>query len=400
MVARRILRLLPAALAVLVLLALPAVTSAQQRPPLSGAKAAIVVDARDGTVLFAKNPRARRSIASTTKLMTALLTLERSRSTKVFPGTDYQAGAAESKINLGNGERMRVGDLLEALLLESANDAAVALAQGVSGSREAFVKDMNARAHELGLGGTSYANPIGLDDPDNYSTAADLATLARRLLRNRRFAQIVRMPSAQLESGDHPRTVNNRNELVRDQLRPVTGVKTGHTGSAGFVLVGSAQAPNGARVVSVVMGEPSEGARDAESLAALRWGVAQYRRVPLLDADRTVARAKVELRDGTVPLVAAHDLNLTLRRGQHARKQVDAPDEVEGPLPAGHRVGTIDVTQGGRVLRRVPLVTATDVKGASLPRRMLHSLGGPLTLLAGLAILLSVTALVMRRARA
>src|SRR3954469_13635366 len=196
MVARRLLRLLPAALTVLVLLAAPSVASAQQRPPLSGAKAAIVVDARDGTVLLAKDPRARRSIASTTKLMTALLTLERSRSSQVFPGTDYQPGAAESKINLGNGERMREGDLLEALLLESANDAAVALAQGVSGSREAFVKDMNARARELGLRGTSYANPIGLDDPDNYSTAADLAMLARRLLGNRRFARIVRMPSA------------------------------------------------------------------------------------------------------------------------------------------------------------------------------------------------------------
>ena len=87
------------------------------------------------------------------------------------------------------------------------------------------------------------------------------------------------MPSAQLESGSRPRLVNNRNELVREGVRPVTGVKTGHTGSAGYVLVGSAQAPNGAKVVSVVLGEPGEAARDSESLAALRWGVAQYRRV-------------------------------------------------------------------------------------------------------------------------
>ena len=400
MPARTILRLLPAALAALALLAAPAAASAQQRPGLDGAAAAIVVDARDGTVLLAKNPRARRSIASTTKLMTALLTLERSRSSQVFTGTDYQAGAAESKINLAKGERMRVGDLLEALLLESANDAAVALAQGVSGSREQFVKDMNARARELGLRGTSYANPIGLDDPSNYSTATDLARLTRRLLRNRRFAQIVRMPSAQLESGSRPRVVNNRNDLVREGMRPATGVKTGHTGSAGYVLVGSAQAPNGAKVVSVVLGEPGEAARDSESLAALRWGVAQYRRVGVLDADKPVARAAVELRGEKVALVPKTDLNLTLRRGQRVRDRVRAPEEVEGPLEAGSRVGAIEILQGDRVIRRVPLVTAAEVKAASLPRRMLHFMGGPLTLLAGLAILLCVVALVMRRARA
>ena len=397
---RTIRRLLLAALAVLALLAGPASASAQERPRLSGAAAAIVVDARDGTVLFAKNPNARRSIASTTKLMTALLTLERTEPRDVFRGTSYQAGAAESKINLANGEAMRVGDMLEALLLESANDAAVALAQGISGSREAFVRDMNKRARQLRLRGTSYANPIGLDAPSNYSTATDLAALARRLLRNRRFAQIVRMPEAQLESGNRPRVVDNRNELVRDRIRPVTGVKTGHTGTAGYVLVGSARGANGAQVVSVVLGEPSEAARDAESLTALRWGVAQYRRTPVLDSDRAMARADVELRDETVPLVAATDLNLTLRRGQRVRKRVDAPDELEGPLPAGRRVGTIDVLEGGEVVRRVPLVTAADVRGASVATKLLHSVGGPLTLLAALAILLGVSALVMRRAHA
>jgi len=395
----RTLRLLLAAAAALALLAGAPEAGAGKRPRLEGAVAAIVVDGRDGTVLLAKNPRARRSIASTTKLMTALLTLERSRSSRVFRGSDYQAGPAESKINLRPGERMRVGDLLEALLLESANDAAVALAQGVSGSREAFVSDMNARARELGLRGTSYANPIGLDDPANYSTAADLATLARRLLRNRRFSSIVRMPNAELRSGSRPRTVRNRNELVREGTFGVTGVKTGHTGSAGFVLVGSAQAPNGARVVSVVLGEPSEAARDAESLAALRWGVAQYRRVPVLRADSPLARTRVELRSERVPLAPARDLSLTLRRGQRARKHVRAPNEVEGPLRAGRRVGTVDVIKGGRVVRRVALVTTADVPAASLPRRILHSPAAPLTLLAALAIFVGVFALVWRSTR-
>ena len=250
-------------------------------PSLDGAAAAILVDARDGSPILQKDPGESRSIASTTKLMTALLTLERADMDAVFTAPDYRALAVESKIDLRAGERMRVRDLLEALMLESANDAAVTLAEGIAGSRAEFVREMNARAAELGLTDTSYANPIGLDDPRNYSTARDLATLARRLLRNDRFARIVDTPSATLESGARPRTVDTRNDLI-PRFPFVDGVKTGYTGSAGYVLVGSATGATGAKVVSVVLGEPSEAARDADTLALLRYGLAQYRRVPAL----------------------------------------------------------------------------------------------------------------------
>ena len=174
---------------------------AQAPPDASRASAAIVVDAGDGTVMLERDAGKRRPIASTTKLMTALLALERAEPGDVFTAPAYDALPQESKINLRRGERMAVRDLLEALLLESANDAAVTIAEGVSGSRAAFVEEMNARAEELGLRDTSYANPIGLDDPDNYSTARDLATLAARLLRNRRFARIVDMPQARARVG-------------------------------------------------------------------------------------------------------------------------------------------------------------------------------------------------------
>src|SRR5918994_2776177 len=172
---------------------------------------AVVLDGRDGTVMFARKPDVERSIASTTKLMTALLALERAELDEVFTAPAYSAAPAESRINLREGERMTVEDLLEALLLESANDAAVSLAENLSGSREAFVEEMNDRAEELGLEHTSYANPIGLDEPGNYSSARDLATLTAILLRNREFARIVDMPQAELESGTRPRVVANRN---------------------------------------------------------------------------------------------------------------------------------------------------------------------------------------------
>jgi serine-type D-Ala-D-Ala carboxypeptidase (penicillin-binding protein 5/6) len=167
-----------AAMALLIGGARPAAgQEAERPPPVPGANAAMVVDGRDGEVMFAKNAGERQSIASTTKLMTALLTLERTRPREVFRAADYVAAPVESQIGLRPGERMTVQDLFAALLLESANDAAVTLAEGVSGSVDEFVADMNERAAELGLEDTSYANPIGFDDPLNYSTASDLAVL-------------------------------------------------------------------------------------------------------------------------------------------------------------------------------------------------------------------------------
>ncbi|MEK6228038.1 MAG: D-alanyl-D-alanine carboxypeptidase family protein [Actinomycetota bacterium] len=382
------------------LLVLPVVAGAQDaadRPDLPGAQAAILIDARDGGVMFQRDPDERRSIASTTKLMTALLTLERAKPGDVYRAPAYSALPAESKIDLRAGERMRVDDLLEALLLESANDAAVTLAQGVSGSRPAFVRDMNARARELGLTGTSYANPIGLDDPDNYSTARDLAALARRLMRNRRFASIVDMPAANLESGTRPRALDNRNDLV-GRYDFVDGVKTGHTGTAGYVLVGAAGGPLGARVISVVLGEPSETARDTESLALLRYGLAQFHRVQPLNESKPVATAAVKHFDERASLVPENDALVVARRGQRVRTSVDAPEELEGELPAGHPVGRITVLRGDQVVRRVRLVTATEVPGAGPLRVVVDTLGiALLPLLAALALLVAALVVVLRR---
>jgi serine-type D-Ala-D-Ala carboxypeptidase (penicillin-binding protein 5/6) len=389
-----------AAMAVALSTAAPAAARIAERPPpVPGADAAIVVDGRDGEVMFAKNAAERLSIASTTKLMTALLTLERSRPREVFRAADYVAAPVESQIGLRPGERMTAKDLLEALLLESANDAAATLAEGVSGSVDAFVADMNERAAELGLEDTSYANPIGFDDPRNHSTASDLASLTRELLRRPRFARVVDMPRAELESGSRPRTIDNRNTLVASHPF-VTGVKTGHTLGAGYVLIGSAKGRGGARVIAVVMGEPSEAARDADTLKLLRWGIGRFRRVRAIDDRRILARAEVEYRDERVALVPGRDAVLTVRDGQRVRRRVRAPEEVEGPLPAGSRVGSVTVFVDGERVRRVALVTASNVPEAGTVRVLLSALGVPLTVVLVLAILLgAVLAAVGLRAR-
>lgn len=329
------------------------------RPDPQG-KAAIVVDARSGEVLLADGADERHQIASTTKLMTALLLLERARLDAVFRAPSYEADAVESQIGLETGERMRVRDLLTALLLESANDAAATIAVNVSGSRRAFVRDMNARARALGLGSTRYQNPIGFDSARNHSSARDLATLARLLLRNPTFAGIVDRPVARLRSGARRRVVRNRNNLVVDEPF-VAGVKTGRTLRAGFVLVGAGER-RGARVVSVVLGAPSEGARDESSLALLRWGIDQFRRVRAVREGRPVTTLPVDGRDGErVGLETPGAVTVTARRGRRPTLRVRAPKEAEGPLPAGRRVGAVEVRDGGRVLRTAPLVTAAAV---------------------------------------
>lgn len=386
------------AVAAALLLAPPPASGAPAPPDLDAA-AAILVDARDGAVILAEDPDERRSIASTTKLMTALLTLEQAEPGDVFRAAPYDALAIESKIDLAPGERMRVDDLLEALLLESANDAAATLAEGVAGSRSDFVEQMNARARELGLADTSYANPIGLDDAANYSTAGDLASLTRRLLRDRRFARTVDLATAELESGARPRVVANRNDLVA-AYDFVDGVKTGHTATAGYVLVGAARGRLGSSVISVVLGEPSEAARNADTLALLRYGLAQFRRVEALDSTEPLASAAIEHRDENVQLVAARDLRLVARRGQKVTTRVEAPDTVEGELATGEAVGSITVLRGGRRVRRVDLVTAARVPGAGPLRVAADELGfaGLLLIMAGAGVAaLALRARTLRR---
>jgi serine-type D-Ala-D-Ala carboxypeptidase (penicillin-binding protein 5/6) len=354
------------ALLLAILLVGPAASAAAASGPRLDAKAWILIDPRDDSVLASKAPDRRLPIASTTKLMTALLALRSTKPDQVLPAVPYAAQAAESTLGLEPGERMTVHDLMRALLLESANDAAATIAEGVAGSEATFVQRMNQEASALGLHNTSYANPVGLDDPHNYSTARDLATLARRLLADSTFARIVDLPRARLRSGAHPRTILNRNLLVRSYPF-VDGVKTGHTNSAGYILVGAGR-KGGAQVVSVVLGEPSESARDSETLELLRYGLSRYTKVHVVSAVRPIYLVPVNFFDGVhVTLHAASDITVTVPRGARVHTYVRTPFPVHltGPLPAGSTVGKVTVAVDGRPAASVPLVTGEKVPGSS-----------------------------------
>lgn len=346
-------------------LALSAAAPAMGAGPSVGAPAYIVIQPDTGDVVAARNPYGRREMASTTKMMTALLTIEHASPRDVFTVAPYAAGPLESLAGLRAGQRMRVRDLLHALMLASANDAAHTLAIGVAGSQARFVQMMNRRARQLGLRQTHYQNPIGLDDLANHSSARDLARLATVLRRQPFLRRTMDLKRAVLRSGPVGRVVVNRNQLVQN-VWWVNGVKTGHTSTAGYVLVGSGTL-HGVNAISAVLGTPSEDARNADSLALLRYALARYRRVLAVRGGATYARVPLAHRDTTVALVARHDAHVVARRGERLRRTVTGvPEELDGPLPRGSRQGTVVVRRRGRVVARVPLVTAAAVPQATI----------------------------------
>ena len=356
-----------AGVAVAALLALAptanAAASAPSKPPEVSATAWLLLDAGDHARLAAHDPGSSHAMASTTKLMTAYLALRKLPLDRMVTAPSYSPIPGESLLGLEAGERMSVRDLLYGLLLPSGNDAAVTLADGVAGSTPAFVREMNMAARRLGLDDTSYANPIGLDAPGNYSSPRDLADLALTLRRNGLFRRIVDTPQITLETGDHPRTIENRNDLVLTDPW-INGVKTGYTPDAGNVLVASGTR-KGVTLLSVVMGEPSIGVRDSDTLSLLDYGFSLYRRVDAVRADEKVGSADVPNGDSRVTLVAGDGIRATIRRDQSVDVSLKAPSAVEAPIRRGERLGSVTAMVAGEPVGQVPVIAARAVRRAS-----------------------------------
>jgi D-alanyl-D-alanine carboxypeptidase (penicillin-binding protein 5/6) len=394
-----------AVLAVLApLLAAPATHAAPAPacPAAVTAPSAIVIEVSTGSIACARDPESRRPIASTTKLMTALLTLERAKLTDTFRTSSYRPAAGESVVGLLPGERMKVRDLLKGLLAQSGNDAAMALASGVAGSERAFVRLMNKRAKKLGLADTHYENPIGLDAPGNYSSAHDLVRLALVLRTNPFFRSVVDSPTVTLRSGDHPRTFRNRNTLVRN-VSWVNGVKTGHTRNAGYVLVGSARR-HGVQVVSAVLGTTGYGPRDAQSLALLKMGLAAFQNITAVREGQHVpgvGRVPIKYRPGAgLALVAGRKVRTIVPRGKRGTvvlQPLKVPDEVAGPISRGQVLGSFLVLRAGKRIASVPLVAAESIPEASIGQRTKAWFTRPLAVVLAFAVLGGTVLLARRR---
>lgn len=336
---------------------------AAEAPPQLEARSWALIDARSGDVLASHAASERLPIASTTKMMTAYVALQELPLGKVVTVAPYDAIFGESLLEVPAGERISVRDLLYGLILRSGNDAAYDLALAAAGSEAAFVRQMNQRAAALGLVDTHYANPIGLDEAGNYSTALDLTALARRLLRDPAFAKIAASRSAELRSLRPPRQIETLNDFLLAEPW-ATGVKTGHTFGADYVLVGSGRR-KGVELISAVLGTWTESARDLETERLLEHGFSQYRKRIPIHAGEALAEADVRYTGDELPLRAARTVAIGLRRGQRLAVKVRAPGEVEGPIRRGARLGRATVLVDGLRAGSVPLRAGRAVPEAT-----------------------------------
>jgi serine-type D-Ala-D-Ala carboxypeptidase (penicillin-binding protein 5/6) len=382
-------------LALLGLLLLPgpaAATPKQDQPPRLEARAWGLIDARSGDVLTSHALERPLPIASTTKLMTAYVSMRDLPLDKIVRAQPYEPEYGESLMGLRTGQRISVRDLLYGLILRSGNDAAHTLAIDAAGSEARFVAQMNRYAAALGLSHTHYANPVGLDQKGNYSCAADLMTLTRKLLREPSFAKIAASRSAVLRSVHPRRRIDSINELL--QMAPwVTGVKTGHTFGALYVLVGSGRR-RGVSLISAVVGTWTDEERFDDSLELLEWGFSQYRRKLPIRAGQNLADPEIRYSGGRLPLRAQRALSVGIRRPPRA------PHEVEGPLRRGARLGRATVFVDGREAGTVALLAGRSVPKASAFDRARAFLADNWRLIGIGAFVILVVAAILLRTRA
>lgn len=328
-----------------------------RRPPDISAPSAILADLDSGQVLLERAADEARPIASLTKIMTALLVMERAQPQDLVTVSARAAGDGPtpgiSELGLVEGERITVGSLLYALLLQSANDAALALAEHVSGSVEAFITAMNARARRLGARHTHFSSPSGLDDA-GASTARDLVRITRAAYRLPGFASIVATPTKEIPApeGSPPRVVQNRNALL--WLYPgAIGVKTGYTSRAGYCVVAAAER-GGARLVAVVLGAPRDAFSDAAAL--LEHGFTAFERREVIAAGEPLGTIDISGRE--IPVAAGASLVALVRRGAEVSRRIDAGD-VAFPPRTGEAIGMVTFSAPGFRIGRVPLVVAS-----------------------------------------
>jgi D-alanyl-D-alanine carboxypeptidase (penicillin-binding protein 5/6) len=373
-------------------------TASAAAAPSLNAHAAILIEEKTGQRLFGLNPDQQLAIASTTKLMTALVVLEHASLGAVFTEPQVYFPPVDSQIGLTPGERMNVHDLMLAMLLPSADDAAEDLAYGVGrGSVTRFIAMMNARAQRLGLTHTHYSTPIGLDTPGNYSSPSDLVKLARFLLTNHPFfAHAVSLSIARLVTGDHQRVILNRNTLV-GRVPWINGVKTGHTRDAGYVLVGSGTR-DGMTLVSAVLGTPDESTRNADTLALLDYGFASFRLVEPVRTGEVVARLPVKDQPNVrAVVIAARTVEQVVARPNRVTTRLQLPRELAGPLKQGTVVGSMSIIAGGRTIARVPLLLRRSLAAVSAFTLAARFLGRPSTLLVLVVLLFGGGAIAIRR---
>ena len=331
----------------------------------TAAREAFMIDLTTNTVLLEKNADTPMPPASMSKIMTSLLVFERLRDGRLslddkFMVSEKAWRKGGSKMFVEVGKEVRIEDLLRGVIVQSGNDASIVLAEGISGSEEAFAQEMNAKAREIGLTDSSFANATGWPDPDQRMSARDLAKLAQHIIEN--YPEFYAY-YAEKEFTWHDIRQGNRNPLLYRNVG-ADGLKTGHTDEAGFGLTASAER-NGRRLVLVVTGLNSMKQRGQESARLLNWGFREFEAYSLFKAGDVVDEAEVWLGEQPMlPLVAADDIALTLPRKSRAGMKVTVKYEqpIPAPIREGDQVASLQVSAAGAETLEVPLLAGASVE--------------------------------------
>ncbi|MHB1000591.1 MAG: D-alanyl-D-alanine carboxypeptidase family protein [Armatimonadota bacterium] len=334
---------------------------AEPAPPKTGAKAAIIMDAVTGSVLYQKNSHMRRPPASTTKIMTAILALENGKLDDVVTASPKVCETQFSSIHLKPGEQLTLYNLLYGMLLRSGNDAAACTAEYVAGSESKFAALMNKKAKEIGAKNTHFVNPHGLHNPNHYTTAYDLALIARYAIQFPVFNEIVRTKRIRIN-----RTINTADVTMKNTARflwkfeGADGIKTGHTKEAGRCFVGSATRSNW-RLISVVLGSKDAG---TDTIELMNYAFKFYKQIIFANTNTVVST--LPLPGGveeTIDIVPAKNLALIVRRSGQAKPRTEIEvRKVRAPIEKGETVGRLTAYLGDKKVGATELVAAKTIK--------------------------------------
>ena len=353
-------------------------------PPTIAAKSWLLIDTTSNQIVASENPDMRIEPASLTKIMTAYLVFEALRDKKIsidqkvnVSMAAYKVEADSSKMFIDPKVPVSINDLLYGLIVQSGNDAAVALSEAVAGSSEAFAVMMNREVERLGLKNTHFSNPHGLPSPQNYSTAQDLARIAQHLITE--FPEYYKTFYSTKSFTYNKITQPNRNRLL--WLDPtVDGMKTGHTEAAGYCLISSAKRPNGTgerRLLSVILGTTSDQVRAQESLKLLNWGFLNFDTVKLYEKNQPIGTPDVwKGSQANIKIGFTNDLFVTIPKGSAARvkPQLERKDPLVAPIAANSQVGTMKMMLDGKVIAEFPVLALEEVGQASILGRAWDSM--------------------------
>lgn len=358
---------------ILFVIFIPIVKAEEIEDLAPNAKSAIMIEASTGEILFKKNENEKLAPASMTKMMSMLLIMEEIEKGNLKWDEEITASAnassmGGSQIFLEAGEKMTVTEMLKGIAIASGNDATVAMAERIAGSEETFVKRMNERAKELGLKNTNFITATGLDADNHYSSAYDMALIAKELVKHEKILEFTGTYEDYLRTNtDSPFWLVNTNRLVRF-YNGVDGLKTGFTNTAGYCLTATAK-KDGMRIITVVMNEPDTAKRSADTTKMLDYGFNVYMVRNIIDEETIIDNVKVQLGKVLTTDIVSKDTITILNKKSDEKRNITYEakiDKIVAPVKKGDKVGIINIIEDGKIISSVTATVKEDIEKANI----------------------------------